>query len=130
MMKVNQSISFSFLLLTFLMCKRAEAQNISNDTISVSIASVVQIIFPSMPMEAKLPVADGSYEVDGSSSNTSIFIKAKKEGVKDQPLIVTEGSRIHHFILTFREEVSQLRIDWSDLKRLKAHVKESKMRIQ
>jgi tetratricopeptide (TPR) repeat protein len=128
-MKVNLSILFLFLLLTFLLVKSAGAQNISNDTISVSIASVVQIIFPSLPMEAKLPIADGSYEVDGSSSNNSIFIKAKKKEVKDQPLIVTEGSRTHHFILTFREDVTRLRIDWSDLKKLKAHVKEKTIEV-
>lgn len=111
-------------LFTVLICTMgAKAQNIRNDTIFVSTDAVTELRFADK-CNANLPGGDGSYKVGDGGSRKSLIAKAMKKGVKPQLLIIEEGSRKHYFILAYIEKPPLLLVNWSNLKELKAHVKE------
>ena len=121
-MKAGRFIQLLFLLPGVLLYQNAGAQNIRGDTIFVNETSTVEIVF-NKRSEADLPKGDGSYQVkDGT--NVSLLINASRKGVAEQPLNVTEGKRKHRFVLSYKESPPAKRINWSDLKKLKAHVEE------
>jgi hypothetical protein len=117
--------SLLFLCSFILLHERSEAQNIRGDTIHVDTKSVVAIVFPSSPTKAELSAMDGSYEVNGIGKK-SLSIIAKKNEAKDQTLEVTEGKRNHLFVLAYKDGSPARSVDWSNIKKLKAHVEENK----
>lgn len=126
-MKSKYRISLLFFLHGFLLFVNTEAQNIRNDTVYVNTESAVELVFKSRS-NGKLLQGDGSIEVkDGT--NTSLVIRALKKEVADQPLEVTEGKRVHRFILSYKDPLPANRIDWSDVRKLKAYVTEKEKNV-
>ncbi|RYZ30805.1 MAG: hypothetical protein EOO10_01495 [Chitinophagaceae bacterium] len=100
------------------------AQNIRNDTVFVSTNALVELIFNDKKKSgAEIIDNNGSYELGGTKR--SFTVKALQKDAQPKKLIVKEGQRKHDFILVYSESVpeSQMVVDWSNLKKLKEHVK-------
>lgn len=99
------------------------AQNIRNDTIFVSTNALVELKFNDKKSAGNILDGEGAYELGGTKR--SLTVKATLKDAKPKKLLVDEGQRKHSFILVYAESVpeSQMIVDWSNLKRLKEHVK-------
>src|SRR5688500_17076008 len=99
------------------------AQNIRNDTIFVSTNALVELKFNDKKSAGKILDGEGAYELGGTKR--SLTVKASQKDAKPKKLLVDEGQRKHSFILVYSESVpeSQMVVDWSNLKKLKEHIK-------
>ena len=94
-----------------------------NDTVYVNTESIVELIFKEAS-SGEIPNGDGSYEIRGGTG-TSLLIRAKKKNAKTQPLIVTEGTREHRFILVYKTGATAGRKDYSNLEKIAEQERET-----
>ncbi|NTS43875.1 hypothetical protein HRG84_23545 [Flavisolibacter sp. BT320] len=122
-MKVKYTIMVLLYFLASLVYTAVSAQNIRNDTIFVSTNALVELRFNDKKSTGKIIDGEGAYELGGTKK--SLTVKALQKEAKPKKLIVDEGQRKHSFILVYVESVteSQMVVDWSNLKKLKEHVK-------
>lgn len=122
-MKTKHLFLYGLLLLGF--PAGVLAQNIVNDTIVVSTAGTVEIVFPSQPDEAKVIDGDGSYDV-ARGTKKSLIVTASKKVDSRQNLSVKEGGRTHRFALIYAEALPKMQYDYGSTKKLRENANRKK----
>ena len=124
-MKLFNKYPFFLTLLITGISTQAKAQAINGDTIYVNTQVEVAVRFPTMPSNFYTNPIDAPYNFKTLSNGFTISAKSKK--AKPSPLFVTEGKRVHHFLLMYKKDINynnlaETDLDYSTVKKLEEHI--------
>ena len=118
------------MLLSICLCVLgANGQNIINDTVFVNTNSQVTFKFSGRAEGTFDDSNDRSYQVSKGANDKSFLVRATQPDAKPKLLRVSDGNRRHEFTLIYRDEISELVVDWSNSRKLKDHVNEKKKKV-